>query len=170
MESPVLNTNSIAFIGLCNDYCSTLENASELEREQFVETMLKVLPRLYISATDLAVKYIEDEEPYLDTILDEAHYEIVRQHIATLMGEHDIYLEVFEEDMKYSDTPVSASISEGLADIFQVLYDFLNTVRDSTDDVTALALLSVRDDFRAYWSATLCNVLRALNHIAYSEE
>ena len=85
------------------------------------------------------------------------------------MAEDDTYLEVFEEDMKYSDTPVSASIAEGLADIFQALYNFINTVRDSTDEVTAMAILAVRDDFKAYWSATLCNVLRALNHLAYNQ-
>ena len=169
MDNNILNTNAIAFIGLCNEYCSTLENARESEREAFVESMLKLLPRLYISATDLTVNFIEDEEPYIDNVLDEDYYESVRRSIETLMGEHDVYLEVFEEDMKYSDSPVSASISEGLADIFQTLYNFLNTVRDSTDEVTAIALLAVRDDFRGYWSATLCNVLRALNHIAYSE-
>ncbi len=169
MDRQILNTNAIAFIGLCNEYCTTLENARESERETFTESMLKLLPRLYISATDLTVNFIEDDEPYIDNVLDEDYYESVRRGIETLMGEHDIYLEVFEEDMKYSDTPVSASISEGLTDIFQTLYNFLNTVRDTTDEITAMALLAVREDFRGYWSATLCNVLRALNHLAYTE-
>lgn len=168
-QKSILNTNSIAFIGLCNEYCIALENCRETETEPFIESMLKLLPRLYIAATDLSVNYVEDEEPYIDNILDEDYYESIRRGIEQLMGEHDVYLEVFEEDMKYSDTPVSASIAEGLADIFQALYNFINTVRDSTDEVTAMALLAVRDDFRAYWSATLCNVLRALNHLAYNQ-
>lgn len=167
-STSLLNTNAIAFIGLCNEYCIALENCRETEREPFIESMLRLLPRLYIAATDLNVNYIEDEEPYIDNILDEDYYESVRRSIEQLMGEHDVYLEVFEEDMKYSDTPVSASIAEGLADIFQALYNFLNTVRDTTDEVAAIAILAVRDDFRAYWSATLCNVLRALNHLQYS--
>ena len=170
MSESILNTNAIAFIGLCNEYCTVLETAAEREQDEFVEQMLKLLPRLYIAATDLTVNFIEDEEPYLDNALDEDYYESIRRNVENLMGEHDVYLEVFEEDMKYSDTPVSASISEGLADIFQVLFNFLNTVRDSTDEVTAMAILSVRDDFRSYWSMTLCNVLRALNHIAYNQE
>ncbi len=86
-----------------------------------------------------------------------------------LMGADDVYLEVFEEDMKYSDTPVAASISEGLADIFQALYNFINTIRDATDETMQVALLGIRDDFRAYWSATLCNVLRALNHLKMND-
>lgn len=165
--SSILNTNSIAFIGLCHEYCSVLENARESEPEAFVESMVRLLPRLYISATDLKVNFIENDEPYLENFLDEDYYESIRRDIETLIGEHDVYLEVFEEDMKYSDTPVSASISEGLTDIFQVLYNFLNTIRDTTDEVTAMALIAVQDDFRGYWSMKLCNVLRAVNHLQY---
>lgn len=170
----MLPNNILAFIALANEYCSTLESASEAVPNEFTGSMLKLLPRIYISATDLKnsdeVASRIDEMVYIESSLDEDYYDSVRRSLEGLLGEHDTYLEVFEEDMKYSDTPVSASISEGLADIFQVLYNFLNTVRDSTDDVTALAIISVRDDFRGYWSMTLCNVMRALNHIAYNQD
>ncbi len=167
-KSSIVNTNSIAFIGLCSEYCNTLEGAREAERDEFIERMLHLLPRLYIAATDLSVNMIEDEEPYIDSSLDEDYYEAVRRNVEYLMGPDDIYLEVFEEDMKYSDTPVSASISEGLADLFQVTFNFLSMIRDAPDEIVGLGLLAMRDDFRGYWSAILCNVLRALNHLAYN--
>jgi len=168
MEVPkIINTNSIAFIGLSQEFCSALENANQTERVDFVNEMLRLLPRLYIAATDLSVNMVEQEEAYISPVLEEDYYDAVRRGIEHIMGPDDVYLEVFEEEMKYSDTPVSASISEGLADIFQVLYNFLSTVRDTTDEVTGMALIAVRDDFRDYWSSKLCNVLRALNHIAY---
>lgn len=167
-EFKVLNTNAIAFIGLAQEYCVSVENSSQTGREEFVRSMLKLLPRLYIAATDLNINMIEDEEAYILPALEEDYYESVRRGIESLMGQDDVYLEVFEEEMKYSDTPVSASISEGLADIFQVLYNFLATIKDATDEVTGLALIEIRDDFRNYWSATLCNVLRAVNHVAYN--
>lgn len=163
-----LNTNVIAFIALCNEYCTMLENCREMTREEFVETMLKQLPRIYIMATDLKVDIVDAEDYYLADTLEEEYYDSVRRNIETLMGEDDVYLEVFEEDMKYSDTPVSASISEGLTDIFQILFNFLSTVRDATEENICYAILSVRDEFKSYWSATLCNVLRALNHLAYN--
>jgi len=72
--------------------------------------------------------------------------------------------------MKYSDTPVAASISESLADIFQVLFNFISTIREATDETVRVAINSVRDDFRSYWSATLCNVLRALNQLKINRE
>lgn len=164
-----LNTNAIAFIGLCSEFCSAAETAAETEREVFIDNMLKLLPRLYISATDLTTDFTDSTEGYIESALDEEYYDDVRRTIETLMGEDDVYLEVFEEDMKYSETPVAASVSESLADIFQVLYNFLSAIRDTTDDIAQEMLTSVREDFHSYWSAPLCNVLRALNHIKMNE-
>ena len=164
-----LNPNAIAFTGLANEYCQAVENAREYEQSDFVRTMLKLLPRLYITATDLNVDEADQFDAYIDAALDEDFYDSVGRGMENVFGPDDVYLEVFEEDMKFSDTPVSASISEGLADIFQVLYNYLATVRDTTDETVALALASVSDDFKAYWSRTLCNVLRALNAIAIRE-
>ena len=165
-----LNTNSIAFIGLCNEYCLAVENARETTLREFVASMLKLLPRLYIAASDLNVvrPIDEDDEPYLDSYLDEDYYESVRREIETVMGADDVYLEVFEEDMKYSDTPIGASISEGVCDIFQVLYNFITMVRDAPAETIHMALVAVKDEFDSYWSQKLCNLLRPLNHICHN--
>lgn len=168
MESR-LNTNAIAFIGLCNEFCVAVENTRESQRNEFIDHILRLLPRIYIAATDLHAHNCDDAEPYIDNVLEEDYYEAVRRNMEALMGADDVYLEVFEEDMKYSDTPVAASISEGLADIFQALYNFINTIRDATDETMQLALLGIKDDFRAYWSSTLCNVLRAINHLKMND-
>lgn len=169
--SPVLNNNVLAFIGLSNEFCETLEQVRQFESPtQLVDAMVRLLPRIYISATDLRIDVMEEREGYVDSVLEEEYYDSIRRSIEALLGEDDAYLEVFEEDMKYSDTPVSASIAEGLCDIFQVLYNFISTIRsgDITDDAMADAVTSVKEDFDNYWSATLCNVLRAVNHLAHT--
>ena len=70
--------------------------------------------------------------------------------------------------MRYSDTPIAASISENLADIFQPLFNFISIVKDSEGEAAEDAYVDCWDNFAGYWSQTLCNVLRALNHIKYS--
>ncbi|MDE5642196.1 MAG: DUF5063 domain-containing protein [Muribaculaceae bacterium] len=161
-----MTTNSLAFIALCNEYCAAVEHARESGHDDFTDTMLRLLPRLYISATDLHCEVI-DPDIYLADALDEDYYESVRRAMEEVLGEDDAYLEVFEEDMKYSDTPIAASVSEGLADIFQVLYNFIDTVRDAPESLADDALALVKEDFGSYWSKPLCNVLRALNNIKY---
>ena len=65
-----LNTNSIALIALCNEYCQTVEHASESERDDFIASMLRLLPRLYISAADLQIDpSLEDDMFYIDQAL-----------------------------------------------------------------------------------------------------
>lgn len=160
-----MESNAIVFVGLCDEYCRELEGAREADRDEFVDRMLRLLPRLYISAFDIIPDMYLDQEVYIEQALDEDYYDAVRRNVETLLGPDDVYLEVFEEDMKYSDTPVAVSISEGLTDLFQVFYNFINTVRDTTDETVRLALQGVAEDFRGYWSQTLCNTLRALNHL-----
>ena len=167
-QSKQLSPNSLAFIALSNEYCEAIETASAADRDEFVNSMLRLLPRLYISATD--IRPDDDDMAYIDDALDEEAYNAARRNIEMLLGEDDSYLVVFEEDMKYSDSPIAASISEGLCDIFQVLFNFLEAVKDSTEEVIGSALTIVSEDFRHYWSRPLCNVLRALNHIKYSQD
>ena len=168
MSQSNIKPNTLAFIGLSNEYCVAVENARESERDDFVASMTRLLPRIYISASDLDADNQADS--YIDEALDEDYYDSVRRNIETLLGEDDSYLEVFEEDMKYSDTPIAASIAESLADIFQVLYNFLETVRDAPEDLINDAVTVVAEDFRHYWSRTLCNVLRALNAVRYHHD
>ena len=102
-----LTPNELAFIALANEYCHALEHANECEtRDQFVAQMLKLIPRLYITISD-----IDDDaysEEFIDSALEEDVYDLIRDRVAQIMAEEDIYLEVFLEDMKYSDTPISA--------------------------------------------------------------
>lgn len=165
-----LNTNSLAFIGLCNEYCMAVENIANTDSRSFVADMLRLLPRIYISASDLvvAVPVNEEEMPYIDSYLDEDYYESIRRQIENMLGPDDVYLEVFEADMKYSDTPIGASVAEGICDIFQVLYNFITMVRDAPSETVGQALVAVKDDFDNYWSQKLCNLLRPLNHLRYS--
>lgn len=166
-EKSALTPNSLAFIGLSNEFCRAIINAAETEKEDFVKQMTRLLPRIYISATDLQDMDEYADTTYIDEYLDENTYDDMRRRIEMLLGEDDTYLEVFEEDMKYSDTPIAASVSEGLCDIFQVLYNFIETARDSTEENVMSAIALVAEDFRLYWSRLLCNVLRALNQIRY---
>lgn len=166
MKNTRLTPNQLAFLALANEYCLALEHTGEVEQEEFTDIMLRLLPRLYMSASDLQADSFVEE--FLPSALDEDSYDSVMRSIAMLYGENDTYLEVFEQDMKYSDTPIAATISEGLADIFQVLYNLVEAAKDAPADLIDQYLCAVRDEFASYWSQTLCNVLRAINALKYS--
>lgn len=166
-----INIANAPLIELVRNFCLTIEHGAEAEPDEFTAEMLDLLPRLYLGFSQLdpaLIGAIGNE--YLPNYLTEDYYDSIRRSLERLYGERDTYLETFEADMKYSDTPIAASISEGLADIFQPLYDCVCAIRESEGMQTATALGICAENFQSYWAQTLCNVLRPLNNIRYNPE
>ena len=169
------NSRLYKITALANEYCNALQQTYAMEKEEFLATMTNILPRIYWEFSDYSpeemegatVSLEEESAEFFPSYVDEDFYESIRRGVETLLGPEDTFLETFEEDMKYSDTPIAASISESLADIFQPLYNFVSIVRESAGDSIEEAYSECHSDFRAYWSQTLCNVLRPINHLRY---
>lgn len=163
-----IRTRLINLVALCTDYCAALENCREMERDDLVNALLGYLPKIYFEFHDIDAgesASLDEWGTGLREHLEEEQYESVRMGLAIEFGEEDSYLETFEKDMKYSDTPIATTISENLADIYQPLYDFVMEVRESEGDHLEEAYRVCRESFKEYWSQTLCNVMRTLNHI-----
>lgn len=169
METDKLSPTSLAFIALTNEYCQLVENCGDYDSEGFVDALLKLLPRIYITVTDL-----EPNLEYFDAIisqaLDEPSYEVVRGNLSAMIGEDDVYLEVFVDDMKYSDTPIATSISENLADLYQEFYNLVASLRDLNTEEQRQILGMCKENFMEYWGQTLCNVFRALHSLKVSHQ
>ena len=165
-----LKTRLLAVTATAAEYCQTIENCRDMERDDLVKSLLDSLPRLYLAFSDLAPEQelMSGENEFFSSYIDEDYYDSIRRSLEAVFGEEDTFLETFEEDMKYSDTPIAASISESLADIFQPLYDFISIVRESDGDQAEGAYIECHDNFVQYWSQTLCNVMRPLNRLRYS--
>lgn len=161
-----INIINAPLIELARNFCITVENASEADQQVFTSEMVDLLPRLYIGFSQLDTELLgADADEYLPQYLDQIYYDSIRRSLEILYGPDDSYLETFEADMKYSDTPIAANISEGLADIFQDIYNCVCAIKESDGLQTAAALNICKENFRAYWSQTLCNVMRPLNRL-----
>ncbi len=168
MEKGMRKNLSTDFLQTALEFCSVAMNAMEFEKNEFTARMLGLLPLLYMQMSEVSSSDISLEEKYLGEYADEDLYENVRKSIAAVMGADDAFLETFEQDMRYSDTPIGTSISEGLADVFQDLYNFSERVRNSSGDDMDEALCECKEDFENYWGQKLCNTLRALHAVRYS--
>ena len=104
-----------------------------------------------------------------DPQVTEDDYNFVRNGIYDVLGRYDEYLDVFVEDMKYSDKPILRSVSEELVDIYQDLRNFLAVYRDGLEEMMGAALWEVLDNFKEYWGQKCVNVMRALHDILYQQ-
>ncbi len=165
-ENNKLSPNELAFIALTNEFCQTVEAVMDHDRSTFVTTMVKLLPRIYITANDLDMNAMTNA--YIEPALKETQYEQARSAIAQVMADEDVYLEVFLDDMKYSDTPISSTVSENLSDLYQEFFNLIHAVEYATSDDQSDLLGLCYENFTDYWGQTLCNVLRALHNIRYT--
>ena len=168
MNEQVYSKDIVEFVTVGVEYCSLIERANEMERVEFNLKLVRMLPLLYLKATLLPADEV-DEADELEYYVTEEQYEYLRASISKLLGEADDYLEVFEADMAYSDTPLAAAISEGLADIYQDVRDLLEIYRMGNEELSRAAICRCRRNFVSYWGQKLVNVMRPLHSIAWAD-
>lgn len=166
-EDIVFSRNTVEFVTVAAEFCAYLERTNEHSRKEFVETLLKLLPLLYLKAQMLPNDEKTTDEDMEDFVTEDS-YEILRMTIFDLLADKDSYLDVFVADMKYSDTPVSKSISEDLADIYQDIKNFICLFQLGINETMHDAIIECNEHFQQYWGQTLVNTLRALHDIRYS--
>ena len=163
----IFEKNVIEFVTVAAEFCAFLERAEHMKRKAFVDTSLKILPLLYLKASLLPkCETIGDEAP--ETYVTEEIYEILRINLAGLMGEKDDYLDVFVQDMVYSDQPIKKSISDDLADIYQDLKDFIGVFQLGLNETMNDSLVVCKEHFREFWGQRLVNTMRALHDVKYT--
>lgn len=168
LNPTVYSKNVIEFVTVANEYCSFLEAASTLTTGVFLDKVQKILPLLYLK-TSVLPEVESYEEMGLEKFVSEVDYNFLQQKLMNLLGEYDDFQEVFDAEMQYSDGPLTASISESLADIYQDLKDFLMSYRTGDELVMQEALWACMDSFKNFWGQRLVNSLRAVHWLVYSD-
>lgn len=160
---------AIEFVTVAVQLCLYLEQVEGLDKSEFVEKMLCLLPLLYLKAR-LLPKATEELDGFPERFVSEQEYEDIRQKVAQCMGADDTYLEVFVEDMRYSDEPITACVSENIADIYQEVKDLACNYQTRDEAVMNDALVNCIEAFEQHWGQKLLNVLRPLHAVACEGE
>ncbi|NDW19202.1 DUF5063 domain-containing protein [Dysgonomonas sp. 216] len=168
LKNIVFSKNAVEFVTVAVQYCGYLENLDE-EEALVTDKLTKLLPLLYLKATMLPESEMQDEADPEETVTEDV-YNFILSRVYDIYGQNDTYLEVFLQDMKYSETPISASISEDVTDIYQDLKNFITIYERGVVEYANDALYICNENFKAYWGQKLVNVLRALHSLKYSGE
>jgi hypothetical protein len=169
LNSLVYSKNVIEFITVANEYCSFLERAEEMESADFLGRLQKLLPLLYLKASLIPSLEFEAEED-LEKYVTEVDYNIIQQNVGAHTGAGDDYQEVFLPGMQFSETALTSSISENVADIYQDIKEMVMSFRTLNDEVMEQALWECLQNFTRIWGQKLVNCLRALHNLIYSED
>lgn len=168
LNSIVYSKNVIEFVTVANEFCSFLEHSEELESSDFLGRLQKLLPLLYLKSS-LLPEFDTDSEDDLEKFVTEMDYNLIQQKILRHTGSNDDYQEVFVSGMQFSESALTASISENVADIYQDMKDLVMSFRTLNEEVMEQALGEVQRNFSQVWGQKLVNCLRAVHNIIYSE-
>lgn len=169
MENPIYAHDTLEFVQVAAEYCALLERTTDdgqLTTEDLVGTLLKLLPLLYMKVQLLPE--VDTEGAFVpDDQVTEEDYNFVRDNVYRLLHEHDEYeLLVWDEDMQTEESRW-CSVSEGLADIYQALRNFVAVYQQRLEPCMLDAIWQLRDNFELYWGQTLLDTLRQLHRIRY---
>lgn len=166
-ENLIYAHDTLEFVTVAVEYCALMEKSDERTEEEFIETLLKLLPLLYMKVQLLPV--VETDGAFIpDDQVTEEDYNFVRNGVYRLLHNHDEYeMLVWDEDMQTEESRW-CSVSEGLADVYQALRNFVAVYQQRVETCMLDALWQLRDNFEIYWGQTLLDTLRQLHRIRYS--
>lgn len=165
----IYSKNVVEFVTVGIEFCLLLENASKNTLAEFTDKAIKILPLLYLKATLLPVCELESDDMVEEFVTEEEYAHTVNT-VSSLLKDKDDYLETFHPDMKYSDTPVLASISEDLGDIYQDIKNFASVFSIGHEVSMNDALVGCKENFESFWGQKLVNAMGALHHIRYNQD
>lgn len=164
----IYSRNVIELITVSNEVSLFLENASSLEKKDFIDRALKLLPLLYLKMSLTQKPDEQKEEDDLEAFVTEENYVAVKDGIALLLGGSDRYLTIPLGNTTQSEESMAGDISEDLADLYQDLKDFLLRYQIGNEDIMNDALLECINLFHEHWGVCLINAMNALHYAQYN--
>ena len=163
----VYSSQVVEFVTVGAEYCAFLEQSEGRDKDSFIDTLLKLLPLLYVKASLLPK--VEGSNVFgAESFVTEEDYEWLRAMLTTVMGEDDAYEDLIYDEQMQTDEARWKSVAEELADIYQPVRDFVETFRNGVEDNIAEVLWAINDSFELSWGGNLVDVLRRLHRVKYT--
>ena len=159
------------FAAVATQFCKLVDDASSLDRTDFLKQIYQILPKLMDLAISLPDPDETDDEADEEDFDDEnaappkagavatGHEEWKRRYaqLTNVLGDWDKYREVFNP---YRDADVIyGSLADDLADIYSDLYKPLSSVSMSADE----KIWNWQFSFQTHWGHHAIDALRAIH-------
>ena len=166
-QEPVYSKKVLEMLTVANEYCLYLENTEKHKREDFLEYLQKLIPIIYLKSSLLPEVEVTDDSG-TEHFVTEEQWETLFNLLRSKFGDDDLYYTLDLHDRNNSD-PVKASISEGLADIYQDMKDFVLLYQKPLIISKENAVHDCKDLFAKRTGYRLVEVHRAIHYILFKE-
>jgi len=154
----------ITFTALAAEYCKFINSIAAFSQKDFVDKAHKLLALLYVKTLSLPATEPIDADMIEKSVTQE-EWDEMHNAVAHKLGRYDRYTETLDP---LSGDDAMTSLSEGFADIYQDLKDYITLMQMGSPEMMVDAIWECARNFREYWGQRLTNILRVLHHLQYS--
>jgi hypothetical protein len=166
IKATVYSRNTLEFVTVAKEFCSFMESCESYSTKTFVTACSKLLPLLYYKAALLSETtpiYDEGNEQFVT----ENDYMAVLQKVEGLLGQHNEFAEINDQQPEGSFETTTASIAEYIADIYQDLKNFVMRYQLGKVEVMNDAIWECYENFGEYWGVRLAALIRAFHALQF---
>jgi hypothetical protein len=163
-EKIIYSDEVIAFTALASQYCNMVDHVATFSQSNFISQQHKLLSLLYVKTLSLPETEPVDPE-MIEKMVTQEEWDEVHNAVAAKLAKFDRYSEVFDP---LAGDDAMTSLSEGFADIFQDLKDYLSLMQMGSPEMMNDAIWECVNNFKNYWGQRLVNIVRVLHHLIYS--
>lgn len=162
-EKTVYSDEVIAFTALAGKYCDMVDCVATFSQRDFIDKSLRLLSILYVKA--LSLPDIEPVDPdMIEKTVTQEEWDEVHNAVAAKLAGFDGYTESLDP---LAGDDAMTSLSEGYADIFQDLKDYMSLMRMGSPEMMNDAIWECARNFHEYWGQRLVNILRVLHNLVF---
>jgi hypothetical protein len=154
----------VEFVTVANGYCSFLEGLSGQEGRTFIAEAVSWFSAVYASFVKLGNTEPSGDVPG-DPTVTEQEWSQMYQRISLILGTHNDYLRLADENEFDDSELVTHTISEDAADIYQELRDFTTIYSRGMEELMNDAAWELGERFAEHWGKKLLRSLLALHEL-----
>jgi len=165
----IYDNNVVEFVAVANQFCKVLEMSASIEKGDFIEISWKMLALLYqkaVSLPKIEPLYNSENEKFVT----EQDWSYIKHNIATKLGMHESFVDVFVIDAMETSETESVGTSECFADIYQDLKDFLTAYEIGNEEIMLNALWEVTENFGRFWGGRVLALLSVFHSIRFNSK
>ena len=162
----VYQRECIEFLTVAKEFVSFLENARQMNKRNFIDHSVKILPFLYLKASILH-EINEFDDDFSEKFVVEEEWDFIMRTTSSILEGDDDYVQLDDIGFTSSMDSLSVTLSEIFADLYQEIADLVGAYKTTNDGVILAALANCQSNFKEYWGIRLLSLLKRLHEIKY---
>ena len=166
-KEPAYSTTVIELLKIANEYCIFLENHEKTTKEDLIVFIQKIMPIMYLKGSLLPAVEVDDPSVAERFVTEEQWENLFNEYRNKLFDIDEFW--ILNYDSPDKDTPVKASLSELLMDIYQDMKDFVLLYQKPARASKQNAVKDIKYLFETHWGGKTLQINQWVHSLNYKD-